>query len=100
MRLLGPNGVCVLTSVTGGQSRLEVDLATWNRELVLGNRLVVGTVNAARRHWEAGAHDFEEAERRLPGWMERIITRRIPFTQVASALQRTEDDVKTVLTFN
>ena len=54
MRILGPDGVCILSSVTGGRETIEVDLATWNREMVLGNRVVFGTVNAGRRHFEMG----------------------------------------------
>ena len=43
--------------------------------------------------------DLEEAERRLPGWMVRLITRHVPFTDVLKALDRGENDIKTVLTF-
>jgi hypothetical protein len=54
MRILGPNGVCILSSVTAARRRSTVDLATWNREMVLGNRLIFGTVNAGRLHFEMG----------------------------------------------
>lgn len=99
MQLLGLAGVCILSSVTGGTKSLDVDVATWNREMVLGNRLVFGTVNAARRHFEAGVRDLEFAEERLPGWMVKLITRRLPFTDALRALDRTPEDVKTVLEF-
>jgi threonine dehydrogenase-like Zn-dependent dehydrogenase len=98
MRLLARNGVCVLTSVTAGEKLLELDLATWNRDIVLGNRLVLGTVNAARRHFEAGVSDLEAAEQRLPGWVGRLITRRVPLTDVKQALHHSTNDIKTVLT--
>jgi threonine dehydrogenase-like Zn-dependent dehydrogenase len=100
MRLLGPDGVCILSSVTGGSTAISVDLATWNREMVLGNRVVFGTVNAGRRHFESGARDLESAEARLPGWLSRLITRRLPFTDVAQALVRRHEDIKTVLLFH
>ena len=100
MRLLGPDGVCILSSVTGGSRAIEVDLATWNRDMVLGNRVVFGTVNAGRGHFEVGARDLEIIEHRVPGWLGRLITRRLPFTDVAQALVRRPDDVKTVLTFH
>ena len=100
MRLLGPDGVCILSSVTGGSTSIEVDLATWNREMVLGNRVVFGTVNGSRSHFEAGARDLEIAESRLPGWLGRLITRRLPFTDVAQALVRRPEDIKTVLVFH
>lgn len=100
MRMLGPDGVCILSSVTGGSRILEVDLATWNREMVLGNRLVFGTVNGSRRHFENAARDLETIESRLPGWLSRLITRRLPFTGIADALQRRPEDIKTVLSFD
>lgn len=100
MRLLGPDGICVLSSVTGGQKSIGVDLATWNREMVLGNRVVFGTVNAGRRHFEAGVRDLETMEGRLRGWASRLITRRVPFTEAPAALVREPGDVKTVLTFH
>jgi len=99
LQMLGPNGVGILTSVTGGQRKLEVDVAGWNRAMVLGNRLVFGTVNAARRHFEAALRDFEAAESRLPGWLGRLITRRLPVSEAMSALVRTPEDIKTVLEF-
>jgi threonine dehydrogenase-like Zn-dependent dehydrogenase len=100
MGILGPNGVCILSSVTGGAKKLEVDAATWNREMVLGNRLAFGTVNAARRHFELGVRDLEAAEQRFPGWLARLLTRRIPFTEATKALARTPDDIKIVLEFD
>jgi threonine dehydrogenase-like Zn-dependent dehydrogenase len=99
MRILSPGGVCVLSSVTGGERRLEIDVATWNREIVLGNRLVFGTINAGRRHFEAAGRDLEAWEARHPGWLSRLVTRRIPFLDAARALSRPRDDVKTVLEF-
>jgi threonine dehydrogenase-like Zn-dependent dehydrogenase len=99
MRMLGPDGVCILSSVTGGSKTVEVDLATWNRDMVLGNRVVFGTVNGGRGHFEAAARDLEIIEARLPGWLGRLITRRLPFTDIATALVRRPEDIKTVLVF-
>ena len=64
------------------------------------NRLVFGTVNASRAHFEMGRRDLEAVEELLPGWLERLITRRIPFTEATEALQKPPDDIKTVLTFD
>jgi threonine dehydrogenase-like Zn-dependent dehydrogenase len=97
--ILGRNGVCVLASVTEVGRKWEIDLGAWNREMVLGNRLVFGAVNAARRHFEAAVRDLMAAEERRPGWMARLITRRLPFTEAAQALVRAPEDIKTVLDF-
>jgi threonine dehydrogenase-like Zn-dependent dehydrogenase len=97
--ILGRDGVCVLASVTEVGRQWEIDLGAWNRQMVLGNRLVFGTVNAGRRHFEAAVRDLAAAEERRPGWMERLITRRLPFTEAARALVRAPEDIKTVLDF-
>jgi threonine dehydrogenase-like Zn-dependent dehydrogenase len=95
--LLGPNGVLVLAGIMGGEGAQSLDVAGWNRSMVLGNRLVVGTVNASRQHFEAGIRDLVTAEERLPGWVERLITRRVPIDDARSALAKTPDDIKVVL---
>jgi glucose 1-dehydrogenase len=100
MRLLGPDGVCILSSVTGVDKPVECDISGWNRDMVLGNQVVFGTVNAGRRHFEMGARDLQEADERVPGWLGRMITRRIPFTDVHQALKRSQGDIKTVLRFD
>jgi len=99
MSLLGPNGICVLSSVTAGHLTLPVDVAAWNQEMVLGNRVVFGTVNAGRRHFEAGVQDMEMAESRFPGWLGRLITRRVPYTDAGRAIEHRPEDIKTVLEF-
>lgn len=99
MSILGLNGVCILASVTEDGGKTELDLGAWNRLMVLGNRLVFGTVNAGRRHFEAAVRDLESAEERRPGWMAGLITRRLPFTEAAHAVRREPSDIKTVLDF-
>src|SRR3954447_389414 len=48
MRALAKNGVLVLSSVTGGDKMIEVPADRINLEFVLGNKVMVGTVNANR----------------------------------------------------
>jgi threonine dehydrogenase-like Zn-dependent dehydrogenase len=98
--ILGRDGVCVLASVTEVGRKWEMDLGAWNRQMVLGNRLVFGSVNAARRHFEAAVRDLATAEERLPGWMGRLVTRRLPFIEATRALEREPADIKTVIDFD
>lgn len=100
MELLGPDGVCILASVTGGEKSVPFDVARWNRELVLGNRIVFGTVNAARRHFEAGVHDLAAAEGRFPGWLGRMITRRVAPADVKQAFEHGPTEIKSVVRFS
>ncbi len=75
--LLGKNGVMVLSSVTGGSRTTEVPSDAFNLDMVLGNKVMVGTVNANRQHFEEGVRDMAVAEARWPGWLHRLITHRI-----------------------
>ncbi|MDQ6726961.1 MAG: glucose 1-dehydrogenase [Actinomycetota bacterium] len=74
MGVLGRNGVLVLSSVTGGDRRVEVPSDALNLGFVLGNKVMVGTVNASRTDFEAGVRDIAMAEARWPGWLGRLLT--------------------------
>jgi threonine dehydrogenase-like Zn-dependent dehydrogenase len=74
MQALGKNGVLVLSSVTGGDRRIEVPADKLNLEFVLGNKVLVGTVNANREYFESGARDMAQAEAEYPGWLRRLLT--------------------------
>ena len=74
MRALGKNGVLVLSSVTGGDRRIEVPADRINLEFVLGNKVMVGTVNANREYFESGVRDLSQAELQYPGWLRRLLT--------------------------
>jgi threonine dehydrogenase-like Zn-dependent dehydrogenase len=89
-----PNGIVCLTGVSSGGRSLPVDIGALNRELVLENDVVFGTVNANRRHYEAGARALAAAD---PGWLRRLITRSVPLGDWRSALERRDDDIKVVL---
>jgi threonine dehydrogenase-like Zn-dependent dehydrogenase len=72
--ILATNGVLVLSGVTAGVHRLEVDANAFNQGLVLGNKTVVGTVNASRDDFVRGAADMLQAEGAYPGWLEGLLT--------------------------
>jgi threonine dehydrogenase-like Zn-dependent dehydrogenase len=91
---VGPGGVVCLTGVSSGGRPLDVDAGTLNRNMVLENEAVVGSVNANRRHYEAGADALVKADR---SWLQRLITRRVPLADWAKALERSPDDVKVVI---
>jgi glucose 1-dehydrogenase len=95
---VGVNGVICLTGVSGGKSRIRIPSDVINLQMVLGNRLAFGSVNANRRYFELGVQHFQQAEQRWPGIFERLITRRVPFADFKSALDRRPEDIKTLLT--
>jgi glucose 1-dehydrogenase len=74
MQVLAKNGVLVLTSITGGSKTLEVPADRINLEFVLGNKVMVGSVNASRDNFETGVRDMAQAESEYPGWLRRLLT--------------------------
>jgi len=74
MQLLGNNGVLVWTSVTGGLQHVEVPSDKVNLDWVLGNKLLLGSVNANREHFEMGIKDMALGEVMYPGVIQRILT--------------------------
>ena len=77
MRHLGKNGVLVLSSVTGGGREIAVPSDVINLGFVLGNKVMVGTVNANRDYFEAGIHDLSRTEMEFPGWLSKLLTHRV-----------------------
>jgi glucose 1-dehydrogenase len=74
LQAVAKNGVLVLTSITGGNRRLEVPADRINLEFVLGNKVMVGSVNASRENFETGVRDMSQAEAEYPGWLRQLLT--------------------------
>jgi threonine dehydrogenase-like Zn-dependent dehydrogenase len=91
-----PNGIICSTGVSPGGATLPVDVGAVNRELVLGNNVVFGSVNANRRHYQQAADALAQAD---GGWLQRIITRRLPLDRWREAVERRPKEIKTVLVF-
>lgn len=78
MQSLNENGILILASVTGGKRTTDqVPSDKINQMFVLGNRAMVGTVNAGREHFEMGVKDLTLCEAMLPGWLGRMMTHKI-----------------------
>ena len=72
LQALGKNGVLVLSSVTGGdRDRIPADKI--NLEFVLGNKVMVGTVNANREYFEMGVRDMAQSEAEYEGWLAQLL---------------------------
>ncbi|MEU3458204.1 glucose 1-dehydrogenase [Micromonospora sp. NPDC006766] len=92
----GPAGIVCLTGVSSGGRTIDFDAGALNRELVLENNVVFGSVNANRRHWELAAEALARAEQ---SWLNSLITRRVPVSSYAEAYAATSEDIKVVLDF-
>ncbi|MFL6121032.1 glucose 1-dehydrogenase [Actinophytocola sp.] len=89
-----PYGIVCLTGVSPAGRRMSVDAGAINRELVLENDVVLGSVNANIRHYEQAADALAKAD---PRWLASLITRRVPLSEAPTAFED-DDDVKVVLT--
>ena len=96
IRQIGSGGVLCLTGVgTGGQTSgpPAADIAT---ELVLQNNVIVGSVNANRRHFYRAGEALAAAD---PRWLARLITRRVAPANIEEAFHRHPDDIKVIVDF-
>ncbi len=87
-------GIMCLTGIMNVEPELDVDATTMNRNMVLGNAVLFGTVNAGRRHWEQAVDALATAD---PDWLRGMITRRVPLTRWSEALDRRPQDIKVVV---
>ncbi|HLI14660.1 MAG TPA: glucose 1-dehydrogenase [Acidimicrobiales bacterium] len=94
IEVTGNGGVTCLTGIGPPSQRVELDGGRLGRSLVLENRLVLGSVNANRTHYEAGAAALAAADL---AWLERLVTRRVPLGSFGDALARRDEDVKVVI---
>jgi threonine dehydrogenase-like Zn-dependent dehydrogenase len=87
-------GTVCLTGVSPRGRSLTVDLGGLNRDLVLENDVVFGSVNANLAHYALAADALGRADR---SWLERLISRRVPLEDFQDAVEKRDDDVKVVL---
>lgn len=87
-------GIVCLTGVSGTGRPLTIDAGTLNREIVLDNDAIIGSVNANLSHYAAAATALASADL---AWLNRIITRRVPLTAFADAFITRDDDVKVII---
>jgi threonine dehydrogenase-like Zn-dependent dehydrogenase len=73
-QILAKNGVLVLVSVTGGDRTVEIPSDHINQGFVLGNKVMVGSVNASPEDFARGRDDLVKAYAFYPGWLEQLLT--------------------------
>jgi hypothetical protein len=89
--------VTCLTGVSAAGHRLTIDAGVLNRDIVLENDVVIGSVNANLDHYVAAAAALARADL---GWLDRLISRRVPLERFSEAFTPQPNDVKVVITLN
>jgi threonine dehydrogenase-like Zn-dependent dehydrogenase len=93
-KLLPPAGVMCLTGISPGPASIDVQMDALIRQLVVGNAALVGSVNAAKRHYADAVDVLLAADQ---AWLERLVTRTVPLSDWPRALARDETDIKVVV---
>ena len=96
IRAVGAGGVVCLTGVGSGGRTVGLPTADVASAMVLRNNVVVGSVNANKRHWYKAGEALARADR---SWLARLLTRRERPEAFASALERRPEDIKVVIQF-
>ncbi len=92
---VAPGAMICLTGV-GGPREIEFDAGLFNRNMVLNNGAVFGTVNANLRHYQMAAEALARAD---SNWLSRLITRRVPLDRYVEAFDGRKGDIKVVIEF-
>jgi threonine dehydrogenase-like Zn-dependent dehydrogenase len=96
IHVVGAGGIVCLTGVgTGGRTvgHHTADLAA---TMVLQNNVIVGSVNANKRHWYKAGQALADAD---GTWLARLLSRRERPEAFMNALHREPDDIKVVIEF-
>jgi len=95
---LSPNGVYVLTGIPAGDRPLDIQGAELIRGLVLKNQVMLGSVNAARDHYQMAVDDLAHARLLWGDLMTQLITHHHPYQEYEAALhQHSADEIKAVI---
>ena len=98
---LAPNGVYALTGIPAGDRLVEIKGAELIRGLVLKNQVMLGSVNAARDHYQMAVDDLAHAHLLWGDHVTQLITHHYPYTEFEAALrQHTADEIKAVIEWN
>ncbi len=96
IRSIAAGGTVCLTGIGTGGSTTGPGTADVAAGAVLRNNVVIGSVNANKRHWYKAGEALARADR---AWLAQLVTRRERPNDFARALQRTPEDIKVVVQF-
>jgi threonine dehydrogenase-like Zn-dependent dehydrogenase len=97
---IGKNGVLIFTGVPGRKSDVTIDAERVMRNLVLGNQLIYGTVNAGAPAFDHAIADLGKFNARWPKEVRALITGRFPPENIGDVLSGGKDAIKAVIQFN
>ncbi len=94
------NGILCLTSITGDNGTIDFPISRINLEFVLGNKSLVGVVNANMKDYTRGVKRYDNIENKWPGILRKIITNELPIEEYKKGFSAKPQDIKTVINFD
>jgi threonine dehydrogenase-like Zn-dependent dehydrogenase len=86
MRVLGTNGVFILTGVPGNHGPVSVDTDKIMRNMVLKNQCMLGTVNAGKDAFQSAVTGLTSFYAAWPDAVKGLITGRFPLDEFAEPI--------------
>jgi threonine dehydrogenase-like Zn-dependent dehydrogenase len=83
--LLRRSGVACLLGIDGREQRVSLDGRTLAVDMILGNRVLFGSVNAQRQDWHAAVEALDAAHARWPEALDEFVKLRAPIDDFADA---------------
>ncbi len=99
MRVLGINGVFILTGIPAEKPPIPVFADTIMRNITLKNQAIIGTVNASREDFAAAIEDLGEFKKRWPDALNALITGRHTIDAHRELLTGKATGIKNVIEF-
>jgi len=93
MNILGTNGVLILTSLGGNKDKIEICTTCLNNGLVLGNKSIVGSVNANMIDFKKGVSDISFFNNKWPDLLDSLITSKMNYTNIEKALESLNENI-------
>ncbi|HRI80386.1 MAG TPA: hypothetical protein PLR06_12705, partial [Cyclobacteriaceae bacterium] len=94
---IGANGIVCLAGIGHGGAAGGESIADVAASAVLRNNVIVGSVNANKRHWYRASEYLARADRK---WLAKLITRIEKPENFMNALHRKPNDIKVVIQFS
>ncbi|MDH5438048.1 MAG: glucose 1-dehydrogenase [Candidatus Bathyarchaeota archaeon] len=98
LNLLGPNGVMCFLGVYREKKACE-EFGKVLTNMVLGNRLMFGSVSSNKSHFDMGIKDMFEIKRRYGNELDRLITKKLYLTDFERAFNSGREDIKNIICF-
>jgi glucose 1-dehydrogenase len=96
--LLGPNGVLCLLGIYRPNLATQ-DIGHTYDDIVLGNKITFGSVNANKRYFLSGLNDLKTAQQRFPDILKSMLTKIVQPDEFSRAYSPSKDDIKSVIEF-